>query len=788
MIRFELRKLTGHRLLWTALAVLLLLNCGMAYYTALQMRNSIVPAEADAFIDYYLDYPDEVETHKQDIARFHEEQMRLAREAMDLGREYELQNYPNQYGYSAIGDELLIIHTEEMVDSASSYFSDLQAVIRRASDNLAELESKGMGNSYAADYQRQVIDRYQTVLASGRQIGLEYIRGWDAYFQYTAGDILLFAFVMLLASALFLQEKQCGFWPIIRTSRRGRLTTGVAKLCAFGIVSIGALLLFAGTSFAAYGVVCGYSSPHNILQALNSFRYSTLQLTVGQYLPLYLLMKLSAVWVFGALVLLISLFFTHYAGAYACGILLFGMQYLMQSFPYINTDNPFLNLNLLKVAGAVRLTARFRTLNAFGNAIPYLVCWTILALVLLAGTCLMILLFYCKGYLSFERSSFVYRLLNKWRQRHTVAGKHRRALRSSRVRAHSLFGWSLYQRWIGDRMLPLIALLLIGKCLLAADAASAPPTFSDSVYKEYMTAFAGEWTAEKSAAISEERTYINETLAKSNAMRSDWKAGTISDESYSAYLDELNYAISHDDYLRTVEAKNEYLQRIQTKTGVTPAFVYDTGWNALFSSASDLWLYAAIFLLFCGSFAEEYRTTTSSGGFAPLMRSTVKGRSCFFQARLAAALVSVIAVSVLFCAADLYWTSVAYELPQFSAPVTSLEPLSALSPTLTIGQFLVFYFITRIGLAVFLCLLIFGLSALLHHTLPVMSLVCALTLLPHLLVQLGLPLERMDFHQYFASTPLWLSCAENLTAGLLPLTIGIIALTVLLIVEKRRYL
>ena len=270
------------------------------------------------------------------------------------------------------------------VNSAGSYRKEIAEVIRRAENNLAELESKGYGDSYSANYQRKVIEEYTAILASGLRIGLESDHGWNAYYSYQAGDLLLFAFVMLLASALFLQEKQSGFWGMIRTTRRGRLETGVAKLAALAISVTAVLLLFAGSSFAIYGLICGYSSPHNVLQVLDGFRMSNLQITVGEYLSLHLLLKWSSALVFGVVIVLLSLFLSHPAEAYIAGVSVFGSQYLLQIFPYLDADNAFRNLNLLTVSEATRLTTRFRTLNVFGAAQPALLCWAILAIILLA--------------------------------------------------------------------------------------------------------------------------------------------------------------------------------------------------------------------------------------------------------------------------------------------------------------------------------------------------------------------------------------------------------------------
>lgn len=785
MVSCELKKLLGNRFLLIALALLLVLNCAVAYFSISERHEPAISDAQKDFLGYYLAHTEEVEAHAAEIEAFEAEQRQLEMEALSLGIDFERQKYPDIYNIDRLTDARLISWARSTVNSAGSYTADLTAVIERAQNNLAQLESDGYGDSYSANYQRKVIEEYQTMLDSGRMIGIESDHGWGDFYSYTAGDLLLFAFIIMLASALFLQEKQCGFWQIIRTARHGRLATGAAKLSAFVIASAVALLLFAGSSFAVFGAVCGYSSPDNVLQVLDTFRFSTLQITVGQYLPLCLLLKWSALLVFGLTAVLLSLFFTHTSEAYAVGVLFFGVQYLMQAFPYLDADHPFRNLNLLTVAEGVRLTSRYRTLNIFGNAVPAMLCWAILAVVLTVVCVSGTLLLYSKAHLSFDRPSIFKRLLPKDLPKPigTKRAPKRRTIKGS---VHSLFTWELYKRLVSDRMLPLIALILVLKCLSGIETATSPLSYSDTIYHEYMTLYSGEWTDAKSDAIATEGAYLDETINNVQFMREAARAGTISDAEYAAYLEALDYAGGRQYYFEQIEAHERYLQAKMQETGVTLSFVYDSGWERIFNAESDLWLYAALFLLLCGSFSGEYRSNASSGGFADIQRTTLGGRKHTFYAKLCSALISSALITLLFSAVDLVLVAVKYDLPELSASIVSIERLSSLPTSLSIGQYLVLYLLTKLGMALLFCLLVFSLSALLKKTLPVMSLALALTLLPNLLVRLGLAFTALDFHSYFAATPFWKAACEGSMEPLV-LLVGVVGALILHLIAKRRY-
>ncbi len=756
MIKYELRKLIGNRFLVIALAVLLLVNCGLAYYTATESRELPVSDAQKEFLTYYLNHTEEVEAHAAEIEAFNKAQMELEFEANRNGEEYIAKEYPDRYKIDGLSDESVIRWARATVNSAGSYREDIAEVISRAENNLAELESKGYGDSYSANYQRKVIEEYGSLLASGLRIGLEADHGWNAYYHYQAGDLLLFAFVMLLASALFLQEKQSGFWAMIRTTRRGRLATGVAKLAALAISVTAGLLLFVGSSFAIYGLICGYSSPHNVLQVLDGFRMSNLQITVGEYLPLHLLLKWSSLMVFGVVVVLISLFLSHPAEAYIGSVAVFGSQYLLQIFPYLDADNPFRNLNLLTVSEATRLTTRFRTLNVFGTAQPALLCWVILTLILCAAVTIATLLLFAKAHLSFDRPSIFRKLLPKGLPRLNLA-RFTPKRRQAKGNVHSLFAWEAYKRLIADRILIVLALIFVWKCVIATDGMGEPLRYRELIYHRYMTEYAGAWTEEKSDEITAKAKEISETVRQLDEMQAAHSDGSITDAEYEAYLGQYNDAMELDGFFDAIVERDSYLRSIAEKTDLTPAFVYDTGWNAIFGARSDLWLYFSILLLTCGIFSGEYQKTSSSGGFAPLLHTTVKGRKKTSRAKLLLTLTGTVALTAIFTAVDIGVVASKYDLPGLSESAVSLEAFAGLPDALSIGQYLALYLLTKLLMALFLAWLTFALSAVLGKTLPVVSIALAFTLLPNLLVNAGLPLEIVDFQSYFAATPLWLA-------------------------------
>ena len=272
-------------------------------------------------------------------------------------------------------------------------------------------------------------------------------------------------------------------------------------------------------------------------------------------------------------------------------------------------------------------------------------------------------------------------------------------------------------------------------------------------------------------------------IAQYAKMQAGYRQGEITQAEYDAYMANYYAASDLDGFFDAIVERDRYLRKVEEKSEITPSFVYDTGWNEIFGAESDLWLYFAILIVTAGIFSGEYQKTSSSGGFAPLLRTTVKGRKKTYHAKLLLILTATLILTVTFSAVDLLVASAKYDLPLLSASVTSLAGFMGLPEALSIGQYLALYLVTKLFTALGLAVFVFALSALIHQTLPVLCIALGVTLLPHLLVSMGVPLTAVDFQSYFAATPLWM--AKDITQWMI-VAMSIVFTIVLYWIGKRR--
>jgi len=763
-IGYEIKKLLGVRYLWIFLVILLLLNSAVAWYTADNTPAAGEPVDLlSGFFTSYFEDPASYDAHYAEMQAFNQEQNNLMGEAIRNG-DYDFvpETMPNVYSTDDnYADSLLFYTLYAAVDTAQNYPETIQTVIDSAKANLTEFAAMGIpADSFAYRYQLRVISLYE-LARDNVQIGIEYTRGWNEYFEYDIVNVFLSVMIIMLGTLVFAQEKQSGFLPIIRTAKYGRFRTAVAKILTMLILSSVFVLLFTLSTWAVYGMRLGFSSPQNVIQALDTFTLSPYQITIGEYFVITIGVRLLTFAVFSVIILALSTVFYNYIMIYMTGLGFYGLNFLLYSLRYINAGNPAKNLNFVATAAVNPLFVRYRAVNLFGIVAGYVPFMLWVFGILLVGCSVLTVVLYTKGAKEIRPAwldTILSSVLTKKAVLYSILQKIRLRIPRHNARSHyslSLTAAESFKTLISSRFILVIALLLCIKVGYAADLYAANRSHADKVYKEYMTVLEGPVTEEKMMYLADERAAINETLSKQKIMQQAYINEEITFEEYHEYLSDYNYAYSRDEYLRVIEEHAAYLQRQKDETGIDGWFIYDTGWRKLYSGDADLFLYTAILLLLTGTFASEYASRSSAGGFAQILRSTKNGREKTFTAKLFSAEIIAVTLSFLMAAVDIVTVFTQYDMPALSAPLLSMQMFGSVSSAIPVGAYLVLFVLLRVTGAVLMALLVCALSELLCRYIPVLGSAVILTLLPALCAAFGLAAaENVNFLNLLAGTPL----------------------------------
>ena len=767
-VLYEIKKLLGIRYLWAFLAIFLVLNSVIAFYSAGKTYAAYEPSQLiSSFFEKYFDDPEELDAHYAEIQAFNKEQEELFMKAMQSGNyDFETESMPSIYSTDEDFPDSMLFHTlYSAVNAAADYPNVMQKVIERAVANLAEFKMMGIDeDSFTYRYQIRVIRLYEEV-RDNVSIRVEYTHGWEEYFSYEIVNIFIFVFIIMLGSLIFAEEKQTGFLPIIRTSRYGRARTAAAKLITMLLLSSVTVLLFTATTWAVYGLRLGYSSPSNVLQSLSAYTLSPYRITIGQYFAISVGVKLLSFALFSSVVLLLSTVFYNYILIYLSGLAFYGLNFLLYTLKYIDSSSAFKNLNLVAVTAVDPLFVRYRAVNLFSEVcgyVPFMLVSFGIATVL---CCSATVILFSRGINDIRLpaldtvTSSVMTAAAGLKNRFIKAGVAKTGKTcAARRYSMSLFGAEAYKTLISSRFILILLVLLALKTAYSVNVFTPLRSYSDTVYKEYMTRLEGEVTDEKLEYIAEERRMINDTLSKQTKMQQDYVNNVITFEEYREYLSDYNYAYSRSELLELVEDQADYLIAEKEKTGIDGWFVYDTGWKKLYGGDADLFLYTSILLLLAGSFASEYLTKSSSGSFAQILRATKNGRNATFRAKLFSSGVIAVLLALVFNAIDIAIVFNSFEMPAASAPLLSTQMFSSVSGSITFAGYLAVFILIRVAASLAMALLVCALSELLCRYLSVLCSAVVITLLPALFAYFGLSAaDKVSYMNFFAGTPLYIA-------------------------------
>ncbi len=765
-VGYELRKLLAVKYLWIFLLVLLLINSAIAWTSVGNARSSAENRMIAQFIDGYFDSPEEYDAHYAMMKEFEEEQYLLMKEAAAAGNDnYVIQSYPNVYSTSdRISDETLFRALYSAIEKAEGYRDKITSIINSAERNLSSLPGIGAGEEdYVYLYQQKIIEEYSDALDNVR-IGVEHSYGWSNYFAYDAVNVFISIMIIMVSALTFAQEKQNGFLPVLISTKEGRLTTAVAKILAVLIMSSFIVIIFTSSTFAIIGIKVGYSSPLNAIQSLDSFVLSHYCLTIGETFAATVAIKLLASALLALFAAALSVIFSNYAVIFVGGLAIWGMSFLLYTSK-LSGDAARI-LNFVGVMDATDFFERYRSLNIFSSLcefLPFII--TVFAVLCLACAIFCTVMHTSGfvgirfGFIDTARAELVIAIRKISSFFGSLTTKHPLAVRSY---SSSLVSAEIFKTLISSRFIVALVLLLCIKVGYSAEIYSAPKSYSDEVYYEYMTRLEGPLTDEKLEYIASERADINAVISVKEKMNAAYRNNDIGFEEYHDYLARCNYAESRDELLKIIEDHAEYLAEADNGGW----FVYDTGWQKLYSGDADLFLYTAILLILAGIFASEYFSRGEKGGFARILRSTKKGREQTFSAKLICAAVIALTLTVVMSAVDIFTIFLNFEMPALTAPLVSIREFSAVTTDLTIINYFAVFLLLRITGALLMAMLVCALSELLCRYLPVLGTVIVLTLLPAFCVGFGISAaEPLNFLNLLAGTPILLSSAEAALFG-----------------------
>lgn len=496
-------------------------------------------------------------------------------------------------------------------------------------------------------------------------------RGIVLFMETGIPDFFLVLLLFLISAGMVSAETEEGAIRLLRCTKLGRKTVVYAKYLAGGALLLllqaaiwgGRLLL----AVIAYGTECFSAS----IVSLYGASGCTLNMTIGQGVLLFFLLKFLAYMALYSLVFLLALAFRQPWKVYAfvgAPIALFWVLYtVIEKTSYLAV---FKWLNPAAFLYTDTLLLDYRNILLFGYPVTYRHMMVFICLLLV----IVCLLLYGRVFLkvvpeapSGKKTTLFYAfetVASYFTGRHSAAG-------------YEFRKWTFYQS--GGM---LCCLLIVGMFFLYSPVAEQLHTEEEIYYRHYVKQVEGKFNEEKLQYLHQEQDYLD-------GIKKKLMLGKPLDPNVASYYQK---ELKKEAGLLAVMAYGEYI-----KEKGSGSFVYEQGYERLFGKRDTLQLFlyrcislAAVVFLSVLIYGIEHRT-----GMEKLIKISSMGRHRIGRYKLCNTLSACIAV---FCIVYIPWfynVFSVYGMEGLTAPAFSLwrmPQLQDFSPNVTIGLLLAVYY------------------------------------------------------------------------------------------------
>ena len=712
LIKFELKKLfTGRVML--CLAALLIVANGFFVWRAVDVRTVQREKELASFLVIYEQNSEEFDAYMEDF-------LTLYRATIS---DRTLERPESIY---AENDYVLFNDFAAVRDFSETYDGVLARAKKACENKILEYRYFGYAeNSFEMVYQTSVLDSYGAL--NTLEFPLVNIVGYDVFFTYNGFCVFLLVAISLCGIMLVSNEKNAGMLMILRSTRRGRVETFLAKI-AVGFVFTSLLcVLFTlttlGVLYAKIGLV-GWGAP---IQMVDAMQLAPYEITIGEGIVLSLLARIFSAFVFFVIVLLIASIFNNNLVIFGTVFAVIGVNFALANYQFLDGYSFFRNVNFFWCLDGLRILEEWRGVKLFGRCIAFLPTWlivySILAVAVGAVGCYVFANGISVGKTTVKIHIRLPKIVKIKRKHHT----------------------SLYRFEMKKALSVFACLALVASTALtiyfAKDSYILKKDFSQNFYADYMAEIEGPYTEEKHLAIESEYREYQRIIAQKESMQLAYQLGEITATEYNQFLGKAIEAERMERVFERLYEHSRYLKE-QTDAGYSVAYFDDSGWLKL-AEVNLAWIGCIALILLCSDlFSMEIRT-----GFVKIQSLTKRGRKPVTITKFLLALTLALFIGVLSEALQFVFADIGFALRGGSYSLISIEDFTK---TIPVWVHFVLAAVKNVALYVLLALTTTGLSKLTGRLVPTLGVMIVIVFAPMIFSYFGIEaFEKLSFINLF---------------------------------------
>ena len=566
--------------------------------------------------------------------------------------------------------------------------------------------------------------------------------GFLAGISFAGTDGMVLGLLFYMALFWFYREKEQGLTALLLPQARGRTPLAVARLLALFLGSICVNLSFWGENLLLSCLQYGAPVWRSPIQSVEGYENCVLQVTVGEYLILFLTGKILTVF-------LLALIFTFFCLRFRRSALIFLAAGLLMALSLAlcqSGDGRFVfqYINLIPLMQVNPIFQTYFNLNLFSwpvNRIP-------LSLGAVAVLTVFFLLADLYGFASQKLSS--------------VNSKRRRPKKLPGFPRGGLLGQEVYKCMIMQKGLLMIMIFAALQGYLFFQAGEYPGA-DEIYYRQYMEQLSGPVTQEKLSALRAENARLRSWEKILEEGRKKYENREMSEGEWNALLQTVQDNTRSSAAFSRVAARLTYLKEYGKNTGENPGFVYETGYETLAGLGEDgyakdmgqgIWLLAISLALCSGIFTVEF-----SKDMIRLLGGTVRGRMETADRKLLLLAALSMLLFLMAYLPDLIKIIQTYGLPKLHASCGAIPSMASFP--MKLWQYLVLLYLLRYLFYFCILLMIAALSIWLRNTGKTLAVGSLLFIFPQVLRLLGITLADCVSFNAFLSGNLFLHYARG---------------------------
>lgn len=256
----------------------------------------------------------------------------------------------------------------------------------------------------------------------------------------------------------------------------------------------------------------------------------------------------------------------------------------------------------------------------------------------------------------------------------------------------SLLGAEYYKLLISQKGLVVILVLFV-VLVCQTDLTKVQRSGSQDLYYDFLERYMGEPNEQSQQELDELSETIAEVDAEYEKKCEMYEKGELSAEEYMNIVQKNELYVQDRIFLKQIQEQTEYLQNLKEERNISAWYVNEYSYAHLLRVGDTLWnlfLILGIVLLGSGIFSWEKRC-----GITEIIRGSAVGRKEFFWYKIAAIFSIIAVIYIIVTLFEIGAVKSVYGLQGLAAPVQSVEQLSFVTLSCSIGTFFCILYLAK---------------------------------------------------------------------------------------------